>query len=94
MTDMINKEWAQIFLLREFDNDFKNQVMLDNMVRPLFNSNEVEVHACDTKCNEDIDVEVSLENVMEEYLTRVAELSKTINSNMMASIRELAMRKT
>ena len=68
--------------------------MLDNMERPLFNSNEVEIQACDTSCNEDIDVEVFLGTMMEENLTKVAELSKTVNSNKMASIRELAKRKT
>ena len=85
---------TNICLLRTFDNDFQKQVMLDNMVRPLFNSNEVEVEAYNTECNEDIDVEVSLETVMEENLTRVVELSKTVNSNKMVSIRELARRKT
>ena len=85
---------TNICLLRAFDNDFQKQHMLDNMVRPLFNSNVVEVEAYDTECNEDIDVEVSLETVMEENLTRVVELSKTINSNKMVSIRELARRKT
>ena len=94
ITDMISKGWTQISLLRAFDNDFQKQTMLDNMVRSLFNNNEVEVEVCDTECNEDIDVEVSLETVMEENLTRVVELSKTINSNRMVSIRELARRKT
>ena len=91
---MINKGWTQTCLLRVFDNDFQKQAMLDNMIRPLFNSNEVEVEACNTKCNEDIDVEVSLETVMEENFIRVVELSKTVNSNMMVSIRELVKRKT
>jgi hypothetical protein len=68
--------------------------MLDNKVRPLFNNSEVEVHACDTECNKNIDIEIFLEIVIEENLTKVVELSKTFNSNMMASIRELARRKT
>lgn len=64
------------------------------MMRPLFNSSEIKVHACDIECNEDIDVKVSLGIVMEENLIIVAELSKTINLNMMTSIKELAKRKT
>ena len=93
-TDMISKGWTQIGLLRAFDNDFQKQAMLDNMVRPLFNSNEVETEACNTVYNEDIDVEVSLETVMEKNLTKVVELSKTINTNRIVLIRELARRKT
>lgn len=46
----------------------QKQVMLDNIVRPLCNRSEVEVHTCDTKCNEDIDIEVFLKIVMEEIL--------------------------
>ena len=34
-----------------------------------------------TECNEEIDVEVSLDTVMKNNLSRVGELSKTINSN-------------
>jgi hypothetical protein len=68
--------------------------MLDNMIRPLFNNSEVEVQTCDTECNKGIDVEVSLDIIIEENLTKVVKLSKTVNSNMMASIREFARRKT
>ena len=93
-TDMISKGWTQIGLLRAFDNDFQKQAMLDNMVRPLFNSNEVEAEACNTEYNDDIDVEVSLETVMVKNLTRVVELSKPVKSNSMVSIRELARRRT
>ena len=91
---MISKGWAQTSLLRAFNNEFQKQTMLDNMVTPLFNSSEVEVYACDTDCNDDIDVEVVLETLMEENFTRVAKLSKTVNSNSMASIKEFAKRKT
>ena len=72
----------------------KKQVMLDNMIISLFNSSEVEVHACDIQCNKDIDVEVFLKNVMKKNFTIMVKLSKTINSNMMASIRKLARRNT
>lgn len=60
----------------------------------MFSSSAVEVHACNTKCNEDIDVEVSLKIVIEENLTMIAKLSKTTNSNMIASIIELARKNT
>ena len=67
---------------------------MDNMVKPLFNSKGEEwVQATDTECNEEIDVEVSLDTVMENNLSRVAELSKTINSNRMTTIRQLARKK-
>ena len=35
----------------------------------------------DTECNEERDVEVSLDTVMENSLSKVAKLSKTIYSN-------------
>jgi hypothetical protein len=67
---------------------------MDNMVKPLFNiKGEEGVQATDIECNEDIDVEVSLVTTMENNLSIVAEFSKTINSNRMTTIRELARKK-
>ena len=50
--------------------------MLDNIKIPLFKTIEEEVHAYNTKCNEEIDVEVSLDTVIEESLTKIVELPK------------------
>ena len=84
--NMISKGWEQAGLLRAFDNEFQKQAMMDNMVKPLFNNKGEEgVQATNTKCNEEIDVKVSLDTIMENNLSRVAELSKTINSNRMTS---------
>ena len=92
--NMISKGWEQAGLLRAFDSEFQKQAMMDNMVKPLFNIKEEEgVQATNTECNEEIDVEVSLDTVMENNLSRVAELSKTINSNRMTTIRALAKKK-
>ena len=43
-----------------------------------------------TEGNEEIDIEVSIDTVMENNLCIVAKFSKTINSNRMTTIRELA----
>ena len=52
--------------------------MLDNMKTPLFKTIEEEVQVYNTKCNEEIDVEMSLDIVMEESLTNVVELPKSL----------------
>lgn len=61
------------------------------MIESLFNSirrkNEIEIN--DTNCNEEIDVEVSLETIMEEYMTRVARFLSTIASSSIFSLEEL-----
>ena len=69
---MISKRWEHVGLLRAFDSEFKKQAMMDNMVKPLFNIKEEEVQATDSKCDEEIDVEVSLDTIMENNLSRVA----------------------
>jgi hypothetical protein len=80
--NMISKRWEHAGLLRAFDSEFQKQTMMNNMVKPLFNiKGEEKVQATDTEWNEEIDVEVSLDTVTENNLSRVAELSKTINSN-------------
>ena len=91
---MISKGWEQAGILRAFDSEFKKQAMMDNMVKPLFNiKGEEGVQATDTECNEKIDVEVFLDTIMENNLSRVAKLSKTINSNRMATIKAYARKK-
>ena len=90
--NMISKGWEHIGLLKAFDSEF--QAMMDNMVKPLFNiKGEEGVQATNTEWNEEIDVEVSLDTVTENNLSRVAKLSNIINSNQMTTIRKLARKK-
>ena len=50
---MISKGWEHARLLRAFDNEFQKQVMMENMVKLLFNiKGEERVQATDTECNE------------------------------------------
>ena len=67
--------------------------MLDNMKTPLFKTIEEEVQVYNTKCNEEIDVEVSLDTVMEESLTKIVELPKFLFSSRMTTIKDLARKK-
>ena len=67
--------------------------MLDNMKTPLFKTIEEEVHAYNTECNKEIDVEVSLDIVMEESLTKIVELPKSLSSSRMITIKDLARKK-
>ena len=67
--------------------------MLDNIKTPLFKTIEEEVQAYNIECNEEIDIEVSLDTVMEESLTKVVELPKSISSNNIITIRNLARKK-
>ena len=90
---MVLKGWEQTGLLRAFDKEFQKQAMLDNIKTPLFKTIEEEVQAYNTECNEEIDVEVSLDIVMEESLTKVVELLKCISSSNMSTIRNLARKK-
>ena len=90
---MVLKCWEQTGLLCAFDKVFQKQTMLDNIKAPLFKTIEREVHAYNTKYNEEIDVEVSLDTVMEESLTKVVELSKFILSSHMIIIKNLAKKK-
>ena len=93
-TSMIRKGWEQAGLLRAFDTEFQKGTMLENMEKPLFSCRgEEEEQTFDKECNEEIDVEVSLDTVMENSLSRVAELSKNINTNRMTTIRELARKR-
>jgi hypothetical protein len=90
---MVLKGWEQTGLLRAFDKVFQKQAMLDNIKTPLFKTIEEEVQAYNTKCNEEIDVEVSLDTVMEESLTKIVELPKFISSSRMIIIKGLARKK-
>ena len=45
------------------------------------------------ECNEEIDVEVSLDTVMKSNLSIVGEISKTINSNRLTTIWEFTRKK-
>ena len=52
---MISKGWEHARLLRAFDNEFQKQVMMENMVKLLFNiKGEERVQATDTECNEEL----------------------------------------
>ena len=67
--------------------------MLDNIKTPLFKTIEEDVQVYNIDGNEDIDVEVSLDTVMEESLTKVVELPKSIFLSSMITIRNLARKK-
>jgi hypothetical protein len=77
--------WKQLGLLSSFEKGFQRQVMMENMDDTLFNTNG-NAHAIDfnnTHCNEDVDVEVPINIVMEESLTKVTQfLSPIVSLNI------------
>ena len=90
---MVLKGWELIGPLHAFDKEFYKQAMLDNMKTPLFKTIENEIQTYNIECNEKINVEVSLDTIMEENLAKVAELPNSISSNHMTTIKDLARKK-
>ena len=58
-----------------------------------FNTIEEEIHVYNTKCNEKINIEVSLNIVMNKNLIKIVEMQKFISSNHMINIKEFATKK-
>jgi hypothetical protein len=89
---MVINGWKQIGLLSSFEKDFQRQVMMESMDNTLFNTNgdALAIDFNNTHCNED--VEVSIDIVMEESLTRVTQFLNAIVSLNIASLKCLARR--
>ena len=68
--------------------------MIQNMKSPLFKENtSIQVDTDKNIEDEDIDVEESLEAIMEDTLSRVEKLSTSHRTASMAAIREMARKK-
>jgi hypothetical protein len=90
---MVVKGWDKTGLLRAFDLNFQKQAMVDNMKTPLFKTIEENLEIETTNHGEDeTDVEVSLDTVLEESLSRVVELPSSISSISMVALRNVARR--
>jgi hypothetical protein len=68
--------------------------MLENMENTLFNPNvdALVIDFNNTRCNEDV-VEVLIDTIMEESLTRVTQLLSAITSSNITSFKRLARKK-
>jgi hypothetical protein len=86
---MVINKWKQIGLLSSFEKDFQRQVMMENMENTLFNTNgdALAIDFNNTHCNEDVDVEVLIDIVMEESLTRATQFLNAIVSLSIASLK-------
>jgi uncharacterized protein (UPF0332 family) len=90
---MVLKGWEHTGLLHAFDIVFQKQAMLDNIKTPFFKTIEDEVQTYKYISNKEIDVEMSLDIVIKESLTKVVEMPKSISSNRMITIKDLARKK-
>ena len=90
---MVLKGWEHTGLLHAFDKVFQKQTMLDNIKTPFFKTIEDEVQTYKYISNKEIDVEMSLDIVIKESLTKVVEMPKSISSNRMITIKDLARKK-
>jgi hypothetical protein len=86
--------WKQIRLLSSFEKDFQRHVIMENMDNTLFNTNgnALAIDFNNTHFNEDVDVEVPIDIVMEESLTRVTQFLNAIASLSITSLKCLARR--
>ena len=69
---MVKVGWSKCGLLRSFDPEFQENTMIQNMKLPLFKEDtNIQVDTSKNIEDEVIDVEESLEAIMEDTLSRV-----------------------
>ena len=86
--------WSKCGLLRSFDPEFQKDAMIQNMKSSLFKEGiSIQVDTSKNIEDEDIDVEESLEAIMEDTLLRVQKLFTSHGTPSMASIRGMARKK-
>jgi hypothetical protein len=86
-SDMVEKKWKHIGLLQAFETNFQKEAMIDNIKTPLFKSTEedTEIETINNIEDEDTcNLEVSLDTVLEDSLTKVALLNKSNTSSLAA----------
>jgi hypothetical protein len=89
--EMVKKGWSYTGLQRAFEPEFQKQAMIDNIKTPLFNIEEnVAVETNNNNDNEETCVEVSLDTILEDSLTRVSLLTTSSNTISMATLRGMA----
>ena len=87
--EMVTIGWTKCGLLHSFDLEFQKDAIIENMKSPLFKEDtSIQVDINKNIEDEDIDVEESLEAIMEDTLSRVQKLSTSHGITSMASIRE------
>jgi hypothetical protein len=92
--EMVKVGWSKCGLLRSFDPEFQKDAMIQNMKTPLFKEDtNIQVDTSKNIEDEDIDVEESLEAIIEDTLSRVQKLSTSHGTASMASIRGMARKK-
>jgi hypothetical protein len=86
-SDMVKKGWKHTWLLQAFETNFQKEAMIDNIKTPLFKSTEedTEIETINNIEDEDTcNLEVSLDTVLEDSLTKVALLNKSNTSSLAA----------
>ena len=91
---MVKEGWSKCGLLRSFDPEFQKDVMIQNMKSLLFKKDtSIQVDTNKNIEDEDIDVEDSLEAIMEDTFSRVQKLSTSHGTVFMASICRMTRKK-
>jgi hypothetical protein len=89
--EMVKKGWSYTGLQRAFEPEFQKQAMIDNIKTPLFNIEEnVAVETNNNNDNEETCIEVSLDTILEDSLTRVSLLTTSNNTISIATLRGMA----
>jgi hypothetical protein len=91
---MVKVGWSKCRVFRSFNLEFQNDVMIQNMKAPSIKEDtNIQVDTNKNIQDEDLDVEESLEAIMEDTLSRVQKLSSFHGTTFMASIRGMARKK-
>jgi hypothetical protein len=89
---MIKKGWAMCGLDRAFNKTFQTTAIDKHMRNPLFKDVHLQVEIDSNDKEEETDTDMNIQAIMEENLTRVAELS-TNNKSRVSSLKGLARKR-
>jgi hypothetical protein len=91
--NLIQRGWEQCGIRQAFQESFQTLAMQQNMKTPLFLDMAVATEQDTIDKEEETDPEVNIQTIMEESLSKVAEMSAANSNRRVSALRELARKR-